>query len=278
VVSDDVNGSYQFFPWMSVEPGGAIDMIFFDRRTNPNSVFYHTFAARSTDGGLTFGANVQISDALSDSRNDGFGGTFIGDYNGIAARAGGAHPLWTDVRATTGNAEAFTVSLDYGEIICPDGPNDYVASFGGPVTGSALDLCDTDDVRMEVRQSAQVAPTLPFIRLEYWAHSTLVDDTITSVEYMIECHVSALVAGGQNADTLRTFIRNYAGGFEMIDQRGTSSNTDETITHTQTTNAPDYVNAGDGEVRVRQDVFDPGNVFTPNWFLKVDLYEVTVAQ
>ena len=32
------------------------------------------------------------------------------------------------------------------------------------------------------------------------------------------------------------------------------------------------------QIRVSQDVFDPGHVFTPNWFLKVDLYEVTVIQ
>jgi hypothetical protein len=30
-------------------------------------------------------------------------------------------------------------------------------------------------------------------------------------------------------------------------------------------------------VRVRQDVWDPGNVFSPNWFLKVDLFEVAIG-
>ena len=64
----------------------------------------------------------------------------------------------------------------------------------------------------------------------------------------------------------------------MVDQRGTGANTDETINHVQTTNAPDYVNAGDGEVRVRQDVFNPGNAVAPRWFLKVDLYEVVVGK
>jgi hypothetical protein len=164
------------------------------------------------------------------------------------------------------------------ETVCPDGPDDFERGFGGPVTGDALDLCLSDDVRMNVLQSARLSPLLPFIRLEYWAHSTFADSSVTSVEYTIEGHVSALVAGGQNPDTLRTSIRNYAGGFEIIDQRGTGADADETISHVQTTNAPDYVNAGDGEVRVRQEVFDPGLVFTPNWFLKVDLYEVTVAQ
>ena len=91
--------------------------------------------------------------------------------------------------------------------------------------------------------------------------------------------MSAGVPGGQNADTLRTSIRNYATGlFEAVDSRGTSGSSDETITHTQTTNAPDYVQAGDGEVRVRQDVFNPGLVISPNWFLKVDQYEVRISE
>jgi hypothetical protein len=30
--------------------------------------------------------------------NIGFSGTFIGDYNGLAASAHGAHPIWTDAR------------------------------------------------------------------------------------------------------------------------------------------------------------------------------------
>lgn len=165
------------------------------------------------------------------------------------------------------------------ETICPDDPHDFLRSFGGPITGDALDLCASDDVRMVVLQAAAVSPLLPFIRLEFWAHSTLVDSPVTSVGYTIEGHVSALVSGGQNPNTLRTWIRNYnPGSWELIDERSTASSTDEIITHTQTTNAPDYVNAGDGEVRVKQDVFDPGNVFTPNWFLKLDLYEVAVSK
>jgi hypothetical protein len=178
-----------------------------------------------------------------------------------------------DVVVLQKNAPAAT-----SETICPDASDDFLRTFGGAVTGDALDLCLSDDVRMEVLQTARLSPLLPFIRLEFWANTVLADTPIVSVDYTIEGHVSALVAGGQNADTLRTSIRNYAGGFEMIDQRGTGANTDEVINHVQATNAPDYVNAGDGEVRVRQDVFDPGNVFTPNWFLKIDQYEVEVSK
>ena len=52
---------------------------------------------------------------------------------------------------------------------------------------------------------------------------------------------------------------------------------DEVIHHVQTADAADYVEAEDGEVRVRQEVFDPGIVFSPSWSLEVDLFEVTIT-
>lgn len=165
-----------------------------------------------------------------------------------------------------------------GEIICPDDPNDFLKAFGSTVTGDALDLCDSDDLRLQVLEIGQVSPLLPFIRLEFWAHSSF-DTNITAVEYMIECHVSAAVAGGQNSDTLRTYVRNYdTAMFELVDQRGTPPGTDVVIEHLQVIDAENYVQSGDGEVRVRQDVFSPGDVFSPLWFLKVDLYEVAIAK
>ena len=134
-------------------------------------------------------------------------------------------------------------------------------------------------MRLDVLQSARLSPLLPFIRLEYWAHATTAGDAVASVGYAVEGHVSALVPGGQNASTLRTSVRNYeTAAFELIDQRGTVPGVDETIVHLQETNASDYVDPGDGEVRVRQDVFEPGAALSPNWFLRVDLFEVTVAR
>jgi hypothetical protein len=70
-------------------------------------------AARSTNGGASFGSNIRITDEISDARNDGFGGTFIGDYNGMCSTAGGAHPYWTDVRDSNGNAEGYTTEISF---------------------------------------------------------------------------------------------------------------------------------------------------------------------
>ena len=112
------------------------------------------------------------------------------------------------------------------------------------------------------------------------AHATGVPANVTMLVYSIEGGVTALVPGGQNPDTMRTSIRNYnTGSFELVDVRATASAfADEVVTYTQATNASDYVQAGDGEVRVRVDAFNPGGVLNANWELRIDTYSVTVIQ
>ncbi len=110
-VSDDQNSSYQFFPWICVAPDGTIAVVFFDQRDAPGTRFYDTRMARSFDGGLTFEKNRRVSTQTSDSFNDGFGGFFIGDYNGVTSTHWFAHPYWTDIRDATANAEGFTAAV-----------------------------------------------------------------------------------------------------------------------------------------------------------------------
>jgi hypothetical protein len=53
-----------------------------DRRNDAANINYEAFAAFSTNGGTSFGKNVDLSAAPSNPFNDGFGGSFIGDYIG----------------------------------------------------------------------------------------------------------------------------------------------------------------------------------------------------
>jgi hypothetical protein len=176
-----------------------------------------------------------------------------------------------------GSASLFPLHSLCSETVCPDEAGNFYCMIGGSITGDALDLCASDDVRLEVQQAARLSPFLPVIQLEYWAHSTFGNGAISSVEYVIEGHVSARVPGGQSPDTLRTSIMNYRTGlFEMVDQRATGPDVDETINHEQSINAPDYVETDSGEVCVRQDVFEPGRVISEDWSLEVDRYDVTV--
>jgi hypothetical protein len=103
-VNDDPQGVVkdQFNQWLSVDPvTGAIDLSWNDARNDPADTKTDVFFTRSTDGGLTFAPNVKVTTAMSDeSAANPFAdaGNQYGDYEGIAAFGGAAHPIWTDGR------------------------------------------------------------------------------------------------------------------------------------------------------------------------------------
>jgi hypothetical protein len=92
----------QFFPWIAVDESGRYHAIWFDTRNDPANRLIETFQALSTDGGATW-TNTNISTVAWDP-HDGFfaNGSFIGDYNGLAASDEVLYPVWTDGRTSGG--------------------------------------------------------------------------------------------------------------------------------------------------------------------------------
>ena len=72
----------QFFPSISVSATGKVGVSWLDRRNDPNDIDYQAFAAISTDGGQSFGANWQLTTAFSDPRTNGTQNNWMGDYTG----------------------------------------------------------------------------------------------------------------------------------------------------------------------------------------------------
>lgn len=103
-VNDDPAGvrKDQFNQWLSVDPvTGAVDLSWTDARNDPSDIKTDTYFSSSTDGGLSFAANVKVTTAMSDeSTNNPFAdaGNQYGDYEGLVAYGGSAHPVWTDGR------------------------------------------------------------------------------------------------------------------------------------------------------------------------------------
>lgn len=106
-VSKDTNGSYQFFPSLTVNRNGVVSALFLDRRRSPGSTLYDAFLAQSFDGGQTFLRNHRISARMSDAANDGFSGVYVGDYTGIASSGNRVFPCWADCRQLANTAEAY---------------------------------------------------------------------------------------------------------------------------------------------------------------------------
>jgi hypothetical protein len=85
------NGADQFFQWLAVDPvDGSANLIFYDRRGDPQNRKQTVTLARSTDGGFTF-QNYAWTTELFEA-----GGVFFGDYSGIAAYGGRVYGVWTE--------------------------------------------------------------------------------------------------------------------------------------------------------------------------------------
>ncbi len=92
-VNDDPvhNGAEQFFQWLAVDPkDGSVNVVFYDRRGDPQNTKQIVVLARSTDGGATF-KNYAWTDEFFEA-----GGVFFGDYSGLAAYGGRVYGVWTE--------------------------------------------------------------------------------------------------------------------------------------------------------------------------------------
>ncbi len=85
------DGCDQFFQWLAVDPAsGAVNVIFYDRRSDPATLQTLVTLARSTDQGRTF-SNYAWTRRPFQARGD-----FIGDYTGLAAFGGRVYGIWTE--------------------------------------------------------------------------------------------------------------------------------------------------------------------------------------
>ena len=100
----------QFFPWINISASGLVGVTMLDRRDDPGNVNYNAYFALSQDG-TTF-VNRKLSTATSIPTNDGFGGTFMGDYTGNAWSGKTLYQSWMDTRSGVSQDEV-------GGIIAP---------------------------------------------------------------------------------------------------------------------------------------------------------------
>jgi hypothetical protein len=117
--TDTLGGVDRFNHWLSTDPtNGVVNISFYDTRNDTTGSRYmtDTYLARSSDGGTTFGAAVRVSTESSNEHDcDGVFpcasinyGNQQGDYEGIVAYGGVAHPIWTDSRRNTEPAPGCT--------------------------------------------------------------------------------------------------------------------------------------------------------------------------
>jgi hypothetical protein len=123
-VNDDGSGNSQFFPSLSVDPtSGKVLVSWYDTRRDPvNHQLTDVFLAVGNPSrhGVHFRPNLQVTDQQSDeSVNNPQAVGWYGDYEGLVAYGGVAHPIWIDARADNFAAglreEVFTAAIRYGD-------------------------------------------------------------------------------------------------------------------------------------------------------------------
>jgi len=93
-VNDDHSISVHWFPTVTVDGSGRVNVFFYDRRDNPDTTWTHVYMAQSLDGGRSFEANVRVTDVPSF-----FDGQDYGDYISSASQGPNiSFVTWTDAR------------------------------------------------------------------------------------------------------------------------------------------------------------------------------------
>jgi hypothetical protein len=111
IINDDETGEH-FFPALTADVDGVYHACWFDTRNSKGSNrLIDVFATYTKDDGKTFGKNAGITDKPVNVGT----ADFIGDYLGIAAAGGLAHPVWTNIGTnrgtTTGTLQTVTLTL-----------------------------------------------------------------------------------------------------------------------------------------------------------------------
>jgi hypothetical protein len=102
VNSDAVHdGADQFMQWLAVDPtDGSANVVFYDRRGDPDNRKVTVVLARSTDAGRSF-VNYAWSTEPFDPDEE-----FIGDYSGITALGGKVYGAWARTPGAEAKSEA----------------------------------------------------------------------------------------------------------------------------------------------------------------------------
>ena len=104
-INDDANhqSKWHYFGTLSVAPNGRIDVVWYDTRNATNNIDSQLFYSYSTDGGLTWATNIEVSSSFNPQA--GYpSNNKIGDYITIVSDATGGNVAYAATYNVNSNA------------------------------------------------------------------------------------------------------------------------------------------------------------------------------
>lgn len=102
--TEERDGRRQYLPKLAVAPNGRLDVLYYDRRTDPRNVMNHVSLQSSFDEGASFTPTLRLTSRPFDSRI-GFGSPHdlpdLGSRLGLLSGGDWALAVWTDTRSGT---------------------------------------------------------------------------------------------------------------------------------------------------------------------------------
>ncbi len=100
-VNNDTTENDQWFPAICVGIDGSVQLVFYDRRDDPENNLMSVYYAVTYDQGETFDNYMYIDEEVVNFEGDNTRGPFIGDYLGIASTHNRTYAVWCDAREGT---------------------------------------------------------------------------------------------------------------------------------------------------------------------------------
>lgn len=135
------DGTWQYLPAVSVAPSGRVDLVFHDRRRDPDNVMTDAFLATSADGRAPF-VNARISEESFDSRVGPRAAPHLepdlGTQSAIDSTEDGALAVWSDTRLGDENTGRQDLVASQVAVSAGGGVLAWVLLGAGAVAGLAV--------------------------------------------------------------------------------------------------------------------------------------------
>lgn len=126
------NGKDQWFPVVNVASDGAVNIAFYDSRSDPGNLLTNTYIARSTDGGLSFGNYLVSNNSFTPTAITSSG--YMGDYISMVSTSTDAYPCWM-AKDISGNYQLYIADAKFKINVTADQKDANNARLTGTTIG-----------------------------------------------------------------------------------------------------------------------------------------------